>query len=176
MMKDILIGLSLLALAVGCGGGDKVASMDGEDLPEWFLNQPELCGVGVQKVRGNIGSAKSFAEANARDDLSRQLETKVKSMIEQYNQEGGTEDGEISEELSTKAALSLSKQTLQGSVPKKHSLKDGQFYSLVCLEPGALTKAIDQMKQLGAAQRRALQRRSDAAHKKLDEQMAKYDQ
>ena len=95
-------------------------------------------------------------------------------MIKQYNQEGGTEDGEISEELSTKAALSLSKQTLQGSVPKKSALKNKQFYSLVCLDAGALTKAIDQMKVLGEAQRRALSRRAAAAHKELDEQMEKY--
>ena len=84
------------------------------------------------------------------------------------------EDGEISEELSTKAALSLSKQTLQGSVPKKSALKNKQFYSLVCLDAGALTKAIDQMKVLGEAQRRALARRAAAAHKELDEQMEKY--
>ena len=174
MMKKLLTLCALCAFALACGGSKDVSEIEGEDLPEWFLNQPSLCGVGVQKVRGNIGSAKTFAEANARDDLARQLETKVKSMIKQYNQEGGTEDGEISEELSTKAALSLSKQTLQGSVPKKHALKNKQFYSLVCLDAGALTKAIDQMKVLGEAQRRALARRAAAAHKELDEQMEKY--
>jgi hypothetical protein len=174
MMKKLLTLCALCSFALACGGSKEVSEIEGEDLPEWFLNQPALCGVGVQKVRGNIGSAKSFAESNAREDLSRQLETKVKSMIKQYNQEGGTEDGEISEELSTRATLSLTKQTLNGAVPKKHALKNKQFYSLVCIDSGALTKAIDQMKVLGEAQRRALARRAKEAHKELDEQMEKY--
>jgi predicted methyltransferase len=96
-------------------------------------------------------------------------------MIKQYNQEGGTEDGDISEELSTKAAVSLSKTTLQGSVPKKSDIRDGQFYSLVCLEPGALTEAINGMKALGAAQRKALARRAAVAHEELKEAMESYD-
>lgn len=174
MMKHLFLLLASLSLFTACGG-DKRSDMGDADLPEWFLNQPPLCGVGVQKVRGNVGSAKKFAQANARDDLSRQLETKVKSMIEQYNQEGGNQDGEISEELATSASVSLSKQTINGSVPKKTALKEGQLYSLVCLEPGALENAIDKMKSLGEAQRRALKRRADAAHKRREEMMKSYD-
>lgn len=170
----LLAMLGLVSLTAACGSDPK-APPEAENLPEWVLNQPPLCGVGIQKFRGNLGSAKSFAEASARDDLSRQIETRVKSMIKQYNQEGGTEDGDISEELSTKAAVSLSKTTLQGSVPKKSDLRDGQFYSLVCLEPGALTEAINGMKSLGEAQRKALARRAAVAHEELKEAMESYD-
>jgi hypothetical protein len=170
----LLAMLGLMSITAACGSDPKAAP-EAENLPEWVLNQPPLCGVGIQKFRGNLGSAKSFAEASARDDLSRQIETRVKSMIKQYNQEGGTEDGDISEELSTKAAVSLSKTTLQGSVPKKSDIRDGQFYSLVCLEPGALTEAINGMKALGAAQRKALARRAAVAHEELKEAMESYD-
>ena len=143
---------ALSALSFACGGDPKENSDPiVQNVPEWVLNQPPLCGVGIQKVRGNLGFAKDAAQSSARDDLARQIETRVKSMIKQYNQEGGTEDGDISEELSTKASLSLSKQTLSGSVPKKADVREGQFYSLVCLEPGALTDAIKKMKVLGDA-------------------------
>jgi hypothetical protein len=168
-----LLLLSITALiATACGGGSRADQMN---LPKWFIDQPPLCGVGVQKIRGNTGSAKSFAEANARDDLSRQLETRVKSMIKQYNQEGGTEDGDISEELSTKAALSLSKQTINGSVPKQADIIAGEYYALVCLEPDALTNAINNMKTLKGAQRKALARRAAVAHEELKEAMENYD-
>lgn len=168
--------LGILSMLTACGGGPSGESMpETENLPKWVLNQPPLCGVGIQKFRGNVGSAKSFAESSAREDLSRQLETKVRSMIKQYNQEGGTEDGDISEELSTRATVTLSKQTLNGAVPKKADMRDGQFYSLVCLEPNALTEAINNMKVLNAAQRKALSRRAAVAHEELKEAMDSYD-
>jgi len=166
--------LGLIALPTGCGS-DKNVDVNGSEIPEWFLNQPPLCGVGVQKVRNNLGAAKRLAAASARTDLSRQLETKVKSMIKQYNQEGGNEDGDISEELSTDVSQLLSKQTINGSVPKKNLVQDNQFYTLVCLETDALTDAINNMKKLGNAQRKALARRAAAAHDELKEAMENYD-
>ena len=179
-MKIIhLFKLVLLAVfsftVIACGGGSQGGVTDGLNLPKWFIKQPPLCGVGVQKIRGNTGSAKSFAESNARDDLSRQLETRVKSMIKQYNQEGGTADGDISEELSTKAALSLSKQTINGSVPQQADIVNGEYYALVCLKPDELTNAINNMKSLKGAQRKALARRAAVAHEELKEAMENYD-
>jgi hypothetical protein len=54
-------------------------------------------------------------------------------------------------------------------------MRDNQFYSLVCLEPDALTDAINNMKILNNAQRKALARRAAAAHKELNEAMENYD-
>ena len=119
--------------------------------------------------------AKTTAESKARVDLSKQMETKVRAMVKNYNQEGGTADGDFSEEQPTAVSVTLSKQTLNGAVPKKAAIQGGQYYALVCLSPGALTDAINQMKELGAAQRKALARRAEKAHKDLDEQMKTYD-
>jgi hypothetical protein len=178
LTQSLKLGLALLSLTsmlTACGGAQSNVSDGGMNLPKWMMDQPPLCGVGVQKIRGNVGSAKSFAQANARDDLSRQLETRVKSMIKQYNQEGGTEDGEISEELSTRAAVTLSKQTINGAVPKQAEIRDGQYYALICLEADALTNAINNMNVLKAAQRKALARRAAVAHEELKEAMENYD-
>ena len=167
--------LAAVSLVSACGGSTTEMDVAVQNLPEWVMNQPPLCGVGIQKFRGNLGSAKRFAESSAREDLSRQLETRVKGMIKQYNQEGGTEDGEISEELSTRAVVTLTKQTLNGAVPKKSDMRDGQFFTLVCLETDALTAAINSMKTLKGAQRKALARRAAAAHEDLKEAMENYD-
>ena len=167
--------LGAASMLTACGTSAPKVDPAVENLPEWVMNQPPLCGVGIQKFRGNLGASKRFAESSAREDLSRQLETRVKGMIKQYNQEGGTEDGDISEELSTRAVLTLTKQTLNGAVPKKSDMRDGQFFSLVCLETDALTDAINNMKVLGAAQRKALARRAAVAHEELKEAMENYD-
>ena len=173
-----LMGLSMLA----CGGGSAVVKADtddsgGFDVPQWVMTQPPLCGVGNAKFRGNIGAAKASAEDGGRVDLSRQLETKVKSMIQKYIAEGGTADGDFSEEKTTQVSTTLSKQTLNGSAPKQFyvSKKDAQAYSLVCLNPGVLTDAINQMKELGQAQRAALAKRAAAAQAEMEHQMRDYD-
>ena len=167
--------LGTASMLTACGSSKPEMDSAVQNLPEWVMNQPPLCGVGIQKFRGNLGSAKRFAESSAREDLSRQLETRVKGMIKQYNQEGGTEDGEISEELSTRAVLTLTKQTLNGAVPKKSDMRDGQFFTLVCLETDALTDAINNMTKLKGAQRKALARRATVAHEELKEAMENYD-
>jgi hypothetical protein len=124
-----------------------------------------------------MGAARTNASAKARTDLSAQLETKVKSMIKSYNAEGGTPDGDISEEMSTQASVNLSKTTMNGSMTKKTYLSkgDNQLYALVCLKPDVLTDAINQMNELNAAQRKALERRAKKAHEELDEAMKNYD-
>jgi len=177
IMKKIAFALMCLAVAAmfGCGANVTVAptaaeAPSGEDMPAWVLEQPELCGVGIQKFRGNLGSAKTAAEAKGRDDLSRQLNVVVKNMIESYNAEGGTADGDFSEELTKNVSRQLSKNSISGSRPKKahYSKADKQFYSLVCLEPGALAKAINGMKELDAAKRAALERRAKKAQEDMD--------
>ena len=168
---------ALAMIVTGCGG-DQAKKGSGEgpgDVPGWFMAQPPLCGVGVQKFRGNLGSTKTFAEGKARDDLSRQLETKVRNMIKQYSAEGQTGDGDFSEEKSVNVSKQLSKKTLRGARPKKaYFSQDKQFYSLVCLDPGVLTDAIKGMEALNKAERAALARRAEKEHADLDKEMEKY--
>lgn len=187
MLKNFLITCTLLSVVPlsACGKAATATKPPGAtqgpsgmDMPEWALNQPPLCGVGIMKYRGNLGAAKAAAESRARVDISRQLETKVKSMISDYVAEGGSADGDFSEEQVEQTSKSLSKQTINGSVPKKSYVSKGedpQFFSLVCLEPGALTDAISNMKELGEAQRKALAQRAEKAHKEMEKEMEKYD-
>lgn len=178
-MKKIIFALISVAgfMLGGCGGAAPAAKGGApSDMPAWVMEQPPLCGVGIQKFRGNLGAAKAAAEGKARDDLSRQLETKVKNMIKSYQAEGGTADGDFSEEQTTNVSVQLSKSTLNGSRPKKAYLSkaDKQFYSLVCLDPNVLTDAINGMKALGQAQRAALAKRAKAAEEDLAKQMENY--
>ena len=69
----------------------------------------------------------------------------------------------------------MSKTTINGAVPKNFEMMENNVYSLVCLNPGVLTDAISNMKQLSNAQRRALEKRARLAHQELEEQMERYD-
>jgi hypothetical protein len=171
-MKNIFLLLAASSLLIACGGTPKAT---GPNYPEWVTTPPDLCGVGIQKRRGNLGAALKLADAQGRVALSQQIETKVKSMVKSYNAEGGNADGDISEEMSKTASVNLSKTTLNGAVPKKKYLKDPEnVFSLVCLNPGILSEAINNMKQLSNAQRKALERRAKQAHEDLEKQMENY--
>ena len=146
--------------------------------PKWFLNQPELCGVGViplNDVNGDVGQAKSYAEDKARNDLSKQIETKTGSMIKQYNNATNSMGEAVSETNRQEVSKSLSKLTLNGSIPEKADVIDEQYYSLVCMKPGALTDALNNMKQLNEAQRAAVVKRAEKADKELKDELENYD-
>lgn len=154
-----------------CGSSPEVTNMD---MPKWASQQPDLCGLGIYKTKNNLSAARTFAIARARIDLSRQIETKVKSMIKDYAASGEESSKEFTEELTRTASVNLSKTTINGSIPVKLGSMNGNVFSLVCLKPNVLTDAINNMNLLNEAQRKALQRRSKIAHKDLKEQMKRY--
>jgi uncharacterized protein YcfL len=170
-MKN-LFNLILCSLVFSaCGSSPEVTTMD---MPKWASQQPDLCGLGIYKTKNNLSAARTFAIARARVDLSRQIETKVKSMIKDYAASGEEESNNFTEELTRNASVNLSKTTINGSIPSKLALVNENVFSLVCLKPNVLTDAINNMNLLNEAQRKALQRRSKIAHEDLKEQMKRY--
>ena len=99
-------------------------------------------------------------------------------MVKSYLSEGGTADGDFSEEKATDVSRQVSKTTLNGSARKaRHISQDGKIrevYVLVCLKPGALTKALNSMNELSAAARKALTVRADKADSELKEALKNY--
>jgi hypothetical protein len=176
-MKNLLYILLTTSLCFACGTSNTLVDMGGGiKLPGWAVKTPKLCAVGIQKMRADLGAAKTMAETRARTSLSRQLESKIVDMIKLYNQEGGDTTGDISESLSTNVSKSLSKQTLNGSIPEKMEILEGQVYSLVCLKPNYFTKTISEMKLLSEAQRKQLAHRAQSADDELKEAMKLYNQ
>ena len=171
-MKKLLCAILCIALNTACGSSPEVSTVN---MPKWAVDQPELCGLGVQKLRGNIGTDRKFSIARGRADLSSQIETKVKSMIRAYEASGEESSKDFTEELTRSAAVNLSKTTLNGSIPSKLAIIDNNVFTLVCLKPDVLTDEINKMNILNNAQKEALRRRAKIAHRELEEQMERYE-
>ena len=167
MKKLLLVLLSTFSLA--CGSSSNIS-----EFPEWVQNQPELCGVGVYKVRGSLGSARTFSVERGRTDLSKKLETKVRSMVRDYQESGETGGEGFGENLSRSVFYNLSKTTINGSNANKLEVSNGYMYSLVCIKTDGLTEALNDMNKLSGAQRKALTRRAQSAQDELQEQMKNY--
>ena len=132
--------------------------------------------VPLSDVNNDIGQAKSYAEDLARKGVSRQIETKTGSLISQYNQATTSMGEAISETNRKEVSQSASKLTLNGSVPEKSDIIGEQFYSLVCLKPGALTGVFENMEQLSEAQRTSIISRSKEAEAELKTILENYDE
>ena len=167
-MKKLFF-IILLLFNVSCS-----SSSPNTNMPKWASAQPELCGVGIHKKRGNLGSDRTFSVAKGRLDLGKKLETKILSMTKFYEATGEVDEENFTEDLAKSASVSLSKTVVNGSNPDKVVEDSLYVYSLVCIKPDSLTDAISQMNTLSAAQRSALTRRAALAQKDLSEYMENY--
>ena len=134
-----LVLLAIAALSLGCGG--KTASTGNSlGLPEWFQALPEdpnyIFAVATSTSR-DLQMSVNKAKQQGRVDIAQQMETKVKSMIKQFNEEVGL--GEDAEFLSqtTEVSKSVTSKVLNGSKARKvETVKEGEiiYRSYVLME------------------------------------------
>ena len=118
----------LMALAmtvVGCGGDKKPADEKKADVPEWLNDFPPedvLWGIGTAQTESD-GESILLAEDRARTSIARQLNTRIRSLI--------------NEEQSVEIVQSITSQIVIGSrVTRRYKAKDGTWWCVV-----ELTKA-----------------------------------
>ena len=88
-------------------------------MPSWAMTPPAGCAVGSYKFKGNIANADRVSTSRARDELARQLDVKVKSMIKDYIEEGESNGKDFTEELTQSVSKQVASMSLSGTVAKK---------------------------------------------------------
>ena len=163
--------LSFALLLPACGGRQQPESRGFGDEPKWALNVPDGCGVGSVEYRGNRSLARNAANARARDDLARQLETSIQGMLSDYVAQGEVDGRDFTEERIVQVSRQVVDTTLVGTVPvATYVTRDSQqMYSLVCIQPDALAEAIEGMQTLSERQRHLLHERAEYEYRKLDQ-------
>jgi ribosomal protein S20 len=169
-MKQLFYSAALLLSMVACGGkqAPTVSKEMSSHMPGWAMTPPAGCAVGSYKFKGNISLAQQTANSRGRDELSRQLDVKVKSMIKDYIEEGESNDKDFTEELTQSVSKQVASMSLSGSVSKKNDMLNGHFFSLVCLDIQTFADSFDQMSQLNEKARSALRKRAHRAFRDLD--------
>ena len=148
LMMAMLVLCSALVMT-GCGE-KKVENTN--DLPAWVLVPPEggICAVGSAKVGGaGMGFARTEAAANARDELARILNVRVKNMFKNFTETTGVGDDETVDKVTTNVSKQLAKVDLSGSTIKKaHFDKANKdLYVLVAVQPEVVKQVADTMRQ-----------------------------
>ena len=135
----------------GCQSGGEVAK-PASDLPAWVLVPPEggICAVGSAKVGpAGMGFARTEATANARDEIARILNTRVKNMFKNFTETTGVGDDQTVDKVTTNVSKQLAKVDLSGSIVKKahHDQANKELYVLVAVQPDVVKTVADTMKQ-----------------------------
>lgn len=138
-IRIILIVVAVLLTMGACAGS---GAGDMRDMPDWFLNTPSVAdafyGVGTYKS-SNLGTAKTMAMANARNDIAFQVEAKVQSVIKQYAQEAGVDGKKQTIEFVETISKQIANTTLQGAkVESTYLAKDDTFFVLMVYPVNAL--------------------------------------
>ena len=178
-------------LGAGCGGAQPRAQEPAEvtgrfanplkGAPKWAMlgcnafdgAKKPICGVGSVGGTRNFGLARDAAVGRARTDLARNLEVEVKSMLKDYQATttGGQNFGNAAsdEQHIEEVSKQLTNSVLRGTeVAEIFAGEDGTVFALVVLKPEAFQDAVNGMKQLPEAERRAVVEHSKAAHEELD--------
>ena len=176
-----LVLLAIAALSLGCGG--KTASKGNSlGLPEWFQALPEdptyIFAVATSTSR-DLQMSVNKAKQQGRVDIAQQMETKVKSMIKQFNEEVGL--GEDAEFLSqtTEVSKSVTSKVLNGSKARKvETVKEGEIiyrsYVLMEMPIGPANTAL--MEAIKKQQNMYTRFRASQGFQELEGEVDKYDQ
>ena len=175
-----LVLLAIAALSLGCGG--KTASGNSLGLPEWFQALPEdpnyIFAVATSTSR-DLQMSVNKAKQQGGVDIAQQMETKVKSMIKQFNEKVGLgEDAEFLSQTTVVSKLVTSK-VLNGSKARKvETVKEGKIiyrsYALMEIPIGSANTAL--MEAIKKQQNMYTRFRASQGFQELEGEVDKYDQ
>lgn len=183
--------LTLSAVIATAGCGSKEVTPD-EQLPNEFAGAPNwvlegcsaywgddegarICGVGDAKIGSSMSIARTKATSRARTEISRTLETKVKNMVKDFQEQVTDGESEMTAEQFNSTTVSLSKATLNGtSVQKTWVSPTGQLYILVALDVEAFENSVRAMDEMSDKLRTFIESRARKSFQELDEEMEDY--
>ena len=191
MIRSFLTVAALAVVAVTAGCGKDVSTPD-EQIPSEFAGAPDwvlsgcsaywgddggarICGVGNAKFTGNMSITRTKATSRARAEISRTLETKVKNMVKDFQENVTDGESEMTAEQFSSTTVSLSKSTLNGtSVQDSWVSRSGQLYMLVALDVAAFENSVREMDEMSDRLRTFIESRARKSFQELDEEMEDY--
>ena len=110
-----------------------------------------------------------------RAEISRTLETKVKNMVKDFQEQVTDGESEMTAEQFSSTTISLSKATLNGTQQTDQWLSpSSELYMLVALDVAAFENSVREMDEMSDRLRTFIESRAKKSFAELDEEMADY--
>ncbi|MBN1969926.1 MAG: LPP20 family lipoprotein [Candidatus Delongbacteria bacterium] len=133
--KLIFVSLSVFFLIVGCATTNTSTTTVSKDdcIPEWFLTPPyaedAIYGTG-QSEKASASLGQKSADTRAKQDISEQIQIKVKSYVKDFLQEVGALGDSDIDELTSSTVKVVSESDLSGARIKQRENCGNTWYSL----------------------------------------------
>lgn len=192
MIRILLGGVAMAVVLMMTGCAKDVTTPD-EQLPNQFAGAPSwvlegcgeywddddegirLCGVGDAKIGRSMSIARTKSTSRARAEISRTLETKVKSMLKDFQEQVTDGETEMTAEQFSSTTVALSKQTLNGTTIQSTWVSPtSQLYILVALDIDSFQNSLREMDEMSSQLREFIDARAAKSFTKLDEEMDDY--
>ncbi len=188
----VSLGVAALVVVVAATGCGKRVTTPDEQLPNEFAGAPNwvlegcsaywgddggarLCGVGDAKIGRSMSVARTKATSRGRAEISRTLETKVRNMIKDFQEQVADGEAEMTAEQFSSTSVSLSKSTLNGtSIQNTWISPTSQLYILVALDIESFENSLREMDEMSSKLRTFIEARARKSFAELDEQMEDY--
>ena len=168
------------ALLLGCGGGGERTGVTNIDMPEWCISIPESdealysCGTATSK---DLQLAINKAKHAGREDVARQMETKIKGLFKRFQEETGLgEDAELLD-MTTSATKEVTSTVLIGCKAKYQEInKEGPIYRayvLMELPTGPANQAV--LNRINEQEKMYTRFRATKAYEELDEEVKEFE-
>ena len=187
-----VFALGLSFSIAGCAGKPvepkKVVDSAYKGAPDWVKQgcyaywgekkgAKKVCGIGSIGGSRNVSLMRTTALSRARTDIARQLGTKVKSMVKDYQATvTGGEDFGIAvsdEQYVVEATKQITNQTLVGVEQVDSWIgDDGTLWVLAAMNLEKFDGLVNQLKGLSASLRKHIEERAEKAFDELDEETA----
>ncbi len=185
--SSLILVVAVAIFIVGCGGAKERVAVPESPAPAWVNTPPTavdaIYAVGAANVGANPVLARNKAADAARQELGRIIQTKVKSLLDNFMQEHQefiNNQGTItSEEFTRSVSRSVSQATLAGSqIVEFYYDKDNKiYYALAVLRKNDIVNEI--MRTMNEAQRQKktafVEQKAEEALKILDKELEKWD-
>lgn len=182
-----LAGVMALSFVTSCGKKKEAAATGFEEnpcfkgAPAWVLNPQvegsQIAAVGSAKIgKAGIQFARTEALANARDELARMMEVRVKNMVKNFMQVTGVGDSETVDRVSVQVSKQVAYQTIQGS--KQVAIWNSpcnELFVLVGVDPKMVKELVKAQVETSFKNEKALWQlyQSKKAHEELEKEIDK---
>jgi len=182
VMKNLFLTLLVSLFVIGCGSSKSTVERTIDAAPDWYTNVPtsdDMLYAAVTSTSQDMQIAVNKAQADARNQISQQMEVKYSALTQRFQEEVGlAADSELLEQY-TSSYKAVVSQVLNGSrATDQEIIPEGEsgYRAFVLMEMPIGQASQQLLEQIRQNQLMYTRFRASQAYEELESEVEKYEQ
>jgi len=182
VMKNLFLTLVVSIFVIGCGSSKSTVERTIDAAPDWYTNVPtsdDMLYAAVTSTSQDMQIAVNKAQADARNQISQQMEVKYSALTQRFQEEVGlAADSELLEQY-TSSYKAVVSQVLNGSrATDQEIIPEGEsgYRAFVLMEMPIGQASQQLLEQIRQNQLMYTRFRASQAYEELESEVEKYEQ